>query len=212
MKSFSDATLGEFLRLAASDSPTPGGGGVAALSGCLGAAMLSMVANFTVGREKFAAHDETMRSVLAAVQPLMDAMRAAIDDDAAAFSAISEAYKLPRGDEAEKKIRRAAIDAALTASMLVPLRVLKCSCEAAELLPAVAGGGNPNLLSDVEVAAVMLKAASRAALANVYANSALLKTDAAREAEAEGERIRARVTELDQEVREIIRDRNEGNA
>ncbi len=207
MKSFSDNTLAEFLRLAASDAPTPGGGGIAALSGCLGAAMASMAIQFTVGREKFAQHEEALQKTLSALRPMLDDMRAAIDDDAHAFAGISEAYKLPKGTDEEKAARRAAIDEALTASMRVPLRVLRCCDEAAQLLPAVAATANPNLLSDVEVSAIMLTASARAALVNVYANSTMLKSDAAREAEAEGERLLARIRDVDAKVKNTIADR-----
>lgn len=207
MKSFSDMTLAEFLQVAASDAPTPGGGGIAALSGCLGAAMASMAIRFTVGREKFAEHEDVLQDILAKLGAILDDLRAGIDDDAVAFGGISEAYKLPRGTDEEKAARRAAIDAALTASMRVPARILRRCGEAAEMLPDAAMRSNPNLLSDVEVAVFMVHAAARAALTNVFANSRSLKTDEARAAEAEGERIETRITVLEARVREIIRER-----
>lgn len=208
MQSYSDMTLAEFIRLAASDSSTPGGGGIAALAGSLGAAMASMAINFTVGREKFAEHEEVLQKMLAVITPLMDELRAAVDADAVAFAGIADAYKLPRASEEEKAARRAAVNSALDASMQVPLRVLRCCGKLAETLSEVAKRGNPNLLSDVEVAAIMTTAAARAALVNVYANSRSLATDAAREAEREGEALRRRIAALDEEVGEIVRNRN----
>lgn len=207
MKSFSNATVAEFLHLASSDAPTPGGGGVAALAGSLGAAMASMAIRFTLGRPKYAEHEEALQGIVATLGTLMEDMRAAIDDDAVAFRGIAEAYKLPRMTEEEIAARHVAINAALTASMLVPLRVLRCCGEAAETLPDVAMKGNAKLLSDVAVAAVMLTASARAALVNVYANSRSLDTEEAREAEEVGERIVARVAWVDGKVQEIIADR-----
>lgn len=207
MKSFSNATVAEFLHLASSDAPTPGGGGVAALAGCLGTAMASMAIRFTLGRPKYAEHEEALQSIVATLQALMEDMRVAIDDDAVAFRGIAEAYKLPRMTEEEIAARHAAIDDALTASMFVPLRVLRCCGEAAETLPDVATKGNAKLLSDVAVAAVMLTASARAALVNVYANSRSLGTDEAREAEEVGERIVSRVAWVDGHVQEIIAER-----
>ena len=208
MGTFSDMTLADFVRQAASDAPTPGGGGVAALAGALGGAMAAMAANFTVGKPKFAEHDGLMRETLEALVPLIDSLRRAVDDDAAAFSGISEAYKLPRGDEAEKARRQEAIAAALTASMRVPLRVAEDCARAAELLPRLAETGNPNLLSDVEVAGIMLEAAARAAEVNILVNSRSLKTDEARAAEAEGRRAAARTAEVAVRVRETVAGRN----
>ena len=42
-----------FLDELASDSPAPGGGSVAALCASLGSALVSMVSNLTIGKEKY---------------------------------------------------------------------------------------------------------------------------------------------------------------
>lgn len=205
---FSSITLEDFLHQAASASPTPGGGAVAALAGALGCSMAAMVANLTVGKPRFAEHEEAMRGALRILLPLVEDLRAAVDDDAGAFSGIADAYRLPRGTEEEKAVREAAVEAALTASMKVPLRVLRCVREAAETLPEVAERGNPNLLSDASVAGSMLVASARSALVNVLANSKSLGTEEAREAEAEGGRIVRHVEEIAERVEAIIAERS----
>lgn len=207
MNSFSSMTLGDFLARAASNAPTPGGGAVAALAGALGASMASMAANFTLGKPKYAEHEQAIKEILAALAPAIDALRCAVDDDARAFSAISAAYALPKTTDTEKEQRQAAVAAALTDSMRVPLRVLRHCAGTAELLPELARRGNKNLLSDVDVAAIMLAAAARAALVNVHANSSSLATDEARAAEAEGERLTAGTAALADEVHAIVRER-----
>ena len=52
----------EFLEKLASKEPVPGGGGAAALGGAISAALASMVANLTLGKEKFfhKDYDETL--------------------------------------------------------------------------------------------------------------------------------------------------------
>ncbi len=196
MTTFAQTPLNQFIQQAASDAPVPGGGGIAALAGALGAAMASMAANFTVGKPKFVEHDALMRETLAALNPLIAGFTKAIDNDADAFSAISQAYKLPRETDEQKQTRKQAINTALTASMRVPLSVcLQCK-EAAELLPPLAETGNPNLLSDVEVAGIMLEAAVRAGRTNVLVNSASLQSDEARQAEISAEQAVNRVLEL----------------
>ncbi len=200
-------TVGEFLDQAASDAPVPGGGGIAALAGALGAAMAAMAANFTVGRPKFARHEEAMRLTLAELAPLGLAFRRAVDEDARAFSGISAAYRLPKDTDAQKAERQAAIAAALAAAMQAPLEVIRDCRRAAELLPALAGAANPNLLSDVEVAAIMLEAAARAALVNVRVNSRQLGGAEAERAEAEAEKALARVGELARETAAAIGER-----
>lgn len=167
-------TVEEFIEQSASDAPTPGGGGIAALAGSLGASMASMAANFTVGRKKIVDVEEEVQSILGGLAPLIASLLGAVDGDAVAFASISEAYKLPKETDGEKNARREAINAALTASMQVPAKVVDDCLAAAKLLPRLAQIANPNLLSDVEVAAVMLDAACRAARINVLVNSSQL--------------------------------------
>ena len=196
MPKFLDMPLKDFIAQAASDAPVPGGGGAAALAGALGAAMAAMAANFTIGRPKYARHDALMRQILDELATLGRDLQDAVDADAEAFSAISEAYKLPKDGEGAAEKRQAAIQDALYAAMLVPLTVLRRSREAAELLPRLAETANINLLSDVEVAGYMLEAAARAARANILINSSRLTGDEARQAEAETERSVMRVATL----------------
>lgn len=210
MSDFGAMAVNEFVRAAASDAAAPGGGAVAALVGALGGAMASMAANFTVGKPKFAGHEEWMRGALAVLAPVIESLSRGVDEDAEAFSGISAAYTLPKGSDAEKAARASAIEAALAASMRVPLGALRNCGKAAELLPELARRGNPNLLSDVDVAGIMLAAGAKAALVNVFANSSLLKTDEARKAEAEGEGIVRLTAELSAETAAIIRERNGG--
>lgn len=207
MKSFSEITVEAFLEQAASNAPVPGGGGIAALAGALGGAMASMAASFTVGKPKYFGHNELMQDMLGEFKRYVDFFRQAVDDDARAFLTISEAYKLPKETDEEKAARKAAIDAALTASMQVPLAVVRKCAEAAGKLPVLAGSGNPNLLSDVEVAAIMLEASARAAIVNVYANSHSLKGPEARSAEREAAELVRKVVEIASEVHNIVESR-----
>ncbi len=139
MPDFASMTLAEFLDHAASDAPVPGGGGIAALAGALGASMAAMAAAFTAGRPKFAEHDALMRETLDALKRDISGLLAAVDGDAAAFSGIAAAYKLPKGTDDEKAARKAAVDAALAASMRVPLEMIRRCLAAAE--PGRRGGG-----------------------------------------------------------------------
>lgn len=204
MASFSEITVGEFIRQAASGAPTPGGGAIAALVGALGCSMASMATNFTIGKPRFAQHEPLMREHLAKFEYLIERFRSDIDKDAEAFSGISEAYRLPKeGDEA-KAARKRAIDDALFAAMQVPLAMARKCVKMAELLPTLAGAANPNLLSDVEVAGIMIEAAARAARTNVLVNSRQLHGEAARDAEREAVEIAKSVTAITSEVTDII--------
>ena len=193
---FGGKSLDEFVKLAASDAPVPGGGGIAALVGSLGAAMGSMAGNFTIGRPKYAAVDAEARSIVADLAPLIDALLKGVDADAEAFSAISAAYRLPKTSDAESAARKAAISAALTGAMNAPLAILADCLKAARRLPELAAIGNLNLLSDVEVSAIMLEAAGRAARINVRINAGQLDAAVAAAAMAEADAATAELAEL----------------
>ena len=57
-----DQTCGAFLDALASKAPTPGGGGASALAGALGAALCTMVGNYTVGKKKYAGVEEDVKA------------------------------------------------------------------------------------------------------------------------------------------------------
>ena len=208
MSSFSDMTLGEFIEQAASDSPTPGGGAIAALVGALGGTMAAMAANFTVGKPKYAQYESMMREAIEELNTLIGQLREAVDEDARAFSKISEAYRLPNESDEEKAARKQAVNEALAAAMQVPMSVLRKCGKLVELLPTLAGASNSNLLSDVEVAGIMVEAAARAAMTNVLVNSRQLQGADVRITEREAEEILQKVSQVATEIASIISGRN----
>src|SRR2546423_13718350 len=119
----------EFSRALAGKQPTPGGGGAAALAGALGAGLVSMVCNYTVGREKYAEVDEEMRALLARSEELRRELERAVEHDVAAYGSYSAAQKLPRETDEERRAREEALDAALRESTIVPLGVAERCAE-----------------------------------------------------------------------------------
>ena len=57
-----DMTVGELLQRLGSSDPAPGGGAAAALAGALGAALVQMTANLTIGRPRLADVEEQARA------------------------------------------------------------------------------------------------------------------------------------------------------
>jgi formiminotetrahydrofolate cyclodeaminase len=89
--------VASYLDKLASVAPAPGGGAVAALHAAQAAALVRMVCNLSVGAERFAAVEPTMRRVLAEAARLQQEVLALADEDAAAFTAVTTAYRLPQG-------------------------------------------------------------------------------------------------------------------
>ena len=131
-----------------------------------------MVGSFTVGRPKFAAVEAEVAALLKKLQALRQRLLDLTDVDAEAYAEVGAAYGLPKETDAQKAERKAAIQEALRDAAQVPLGVVAAAGEVAELLPAMAEKGNPNLLSDVGVAAILVQAAFAAGQLNVEVNLA----------------------------------------
>lgn len=176
-----DLTVAEFLAKLASGDPTPGGGAVAALAGALGAALVSMVCNLTVGRERYAATDAEARAILADATALLESLQAGIQRDATAYDTLMAAYRLPRSDDREKAARSEAIQTATVGATIVPLELAEASARVIDLAERAIGKTNPNAASDLAVAALLGVAAIESAAANVDINLKTLKDEAVKD-------------------------------
>ena len=163
-------SLSGFVGSVASSSPTPGGGSVAAHAGALGAALAQMVAGLTAGKKKYAAVDAEMREIAIRAAALGNALSALVARDAAAYSVVAAAYKLPGETEDQKAEKAARIDDALMHAAEVPLETARACAVVAELALAVAERGNTNAASDAGVAALMAQAGCIGAAYNVRIN------------------------------------------
>jgi formiminotetrahydrofolate cyclodeaminase len=177
--------IGNWLDELASASPAPGGGAAAALSASIGASLICMVCNLTIGKPKYAAFEEQMSAALATAE---DARRVALrlaDDDARAFEAVIAATRLPRSTEAQTVARAEAIQQALAGAAAVPLRIAEIAVRVIGLAEQILEGANKNVLSDVAVAASAARAALESAMVNVEINLAAMTDEKARRAIAD---------------------------
>jgi len=159
-----------FLNELASKSPTPGGGSAAAILGAMGAALVSMVCNLTIGKKKYEAVDEDMQAVLLKAETLREHLTSMIATDVDVFNQVMAAYGLPKNTDEEKTHRNASIQSALKAATDVPLSCARACMEVISLSREVAEKGNLNLVSDAGVAVLAAQAALKSAALNVYIN------------------------------------------
>jgi glutamate formiminotransferase/formiminotetrahydrofolate cyclodeaminase len=136
------------------DTPAPGGGSIAALSGALGAGLASMVANLSYGKGE-PEHDVPLLHAAQAAQIAKDALLLAIDDDTNAFHAYMDARRLPVGTDAEKASREAAMQHGLQVAVEVPLETARVSLRAMHAAWATGQHGNPKSLTDAAVGVQM---------------------------------------------------------
>lgn len=164
-------TIQSFLDGLASSAPTPGGGGAAAISGAMGAALLSMVCNLTIGKKKYVEVEGELREILGQSEALRAELTGMIADDVAAFDAVMGAYGLPKATDEEKAARADRIQAALKIATDVPLACCRACRKVIDLSQAVADKGNLNVISDAGVAVLSAHAGLRSAALNVYVNA-----------------------------------------
>lgn len=182
-----------FLGELASDSPTPGGGSVAALCGAVGAALNSMVANLTIGKKKYAEVEDEMKDALAGSETLRVELSQMIDEDAAAFDRVMAALRMPKDSDEQKAARREALETALVDAATVPLAVMEMCLGVLRLAKPVAEKGNVNAVSDAGVAALVARAGVHAAGLNVLINLGGIRSEKHRPFV---EKARAAISEL----------------
>jgi len=177
-----DNRIEEFLDALASQSATPGGGGAAAIIGAMGAALVSMVCNLTIGKKKYAEVEADMQDVLAKTEALRVKLTGMIEDDAKAFDKVMGAYGMPKETDADKVKRDAAIQEALKLATDVPLACAYAAREVIDLAEEASEKGNLNVISDAGVGVLAAYAALRSAALNVWTNARMINDKAFAEA------------------------------
>lgn len=157
----------EFAAALAAKTPTPGGGGASAAVGALGAALCSMVANYTVGKKKYAAVEEDVKAILAEADSLRGRLLELVDEDSAAFEPLSRAYGIPKDDPGREKV----MEQCLRQAAAPPMELLRLSCRAIELHRELLDKGSVMVLSDVGTGAVLCWSALYGAWLNLKVNT-----------------------------------------
>lgn len=165
-----DLTVKDYLDVLKSDAPAPGGGSVSALSAAQGVGLVAMVADLTIGKEKYAEYDEACRAAKEKALSLYAQLVDGIDKDTEAFNKVSAAYKLPKDSDEQKAARSAAIRAANVGATEVPFETVKLCLEGLKVTETIVGKSNPNAASDLGVAALNLLAGIKGAWLNVKIN------------------------------------------
>ncbi len=172
-----DQPIQLFLDELASKAPTPGGGSAAAIMGAMGAALVSMVCNLTLGKKNYALVEDDIQATLEKSESLRVRLTDMVRADIEAFDQVMLAYAMPKITEEEQQARGEAIQAALQAATVVPLACAKASAEVIGLSRVVAEKGNKNVASDAGVAVLAGYAALKSAALNVYVNLGAIKDE-----------------------------------
>lgn len=173
-----DQPMRHFLDKLASKSPEPGGGSVAALTGSLGAALVSMVCNLTLGKEKYKDVQPQIEALVKDSEKLRGELQDLIQKDTEAYGALSAVYKMPKSTDEEKAARTVRMQDALKIACQVPFEIGLKSLEVAELAKRAAEIGNVAAVSDAGVAVLLAQACAQSAALNVKINVNSIKDEA----------------------------------
>ncbi|MCB5286779.1 MAG: glutamate formimidoyltransferase [Candidatus Cloacimonetes bacterium] len=163
-------TVIDFCDVLSTESPTPGGGSVAALCLAMSGALSAMVANLTIDKKGYEKVQDAAHKYAPMGQSIKERAIHCIDVDSDAFDIMMEAMRLPKKTDEEIQYRNQQIELGTQGAIIAPLNVLRMSLEALELVKEVAKIGNINALSDAGVAALTALAAAKAANFNILIN------------------------------------------
>jgi len=172
-----DKKIKTFLDTLASKSPTPGGGSAAALVGAMSAALLSMVGNLTIGKEKYLDVENDIKRLLEKSEKLRADFEELIEKDIEAFNQFMAVIKLPKETKEQKENRSREMQNALKDAANVPLEIARKSLEVLNICQEVAAKGNKNVISDAGVGAIVAEAAFESAILNVKINLGMIKDE-----------------------------------
>ncbi len=159
-----------FVKKTAAKEPVPGGGGVSALVAALGVALGSMAANYTKGKKDFAEFDAEYERILKMNESLQERLLGYIDADAEGFTPVLDAMKMKAETEEEKAAKEEALQEAYKKALETPLNVIGCCYDAGLMLDELSHHCTPAMLSDIAVAAQLVRAAINGAYVNVLVN------------------------------------------
>ncbi|MBK9437251.1 MAG: glutamate formimidoyltransferase [Chloracidobacterium sp.] len=205
VKRLVDMTCVEFADETASESPAPGGGSISAYLGALGAALAAMVANLSSHKAGWDDRWEEFSDQAVRAQLIKDDLLTLVDEDTNSFNLVMDAFGLPKTTAEERSARTDAIQQATKYATEVPLRTMRRTFDAFEVIRAMAENGNPNSVTDAGVGALCARSAIMGAFLNVKINAAGLKDRAfADEILTEGSEIEKRTIVQETEIMQIV--------
>jgi glutamate formiminotransferase/formiminotetrahydrofolate cyclodeaminase len=161
---------GVITAVAGTSTPPPAGGSVAAAAGALAAALAQMVAGLTIGRPKYAHVADEMQDAARRADALASELSALVERDAAAYGAVAQAYRLPKGVGTTALTRYGTLQRAMIRATESPLAIARASAAVAVLSAEIAERGNTNAVADAAVATLLAEAVCRAAALTVRVN------------------------------------------
>jgi formiminotetrahydrofolate cyclodeaminase len=134
-----------------------------------------MVCRLTIGRPKYEAVQAEFKELCDRADASRSELSRLVDEDAAAYKRVMDAYQLPKATEHQVQVRNLAIQDALKGAVEVPLRVATLCAQVLQMSKTAAAAGNRNAASDAGAGAFLAEAGLGVAILNVETNLALIR-------------------------------------
>ena len=158
-----DKTLKEYFDDLGAKKAAPGGGSASAAVAVTGTSLISMVANFTIGKPEYKDVESKVAGLLSEIRKFDSKLRSLIDEDVSAYKELAEAMKSAPKDGA-------ALETFYKGALKPPFAVCEITGRCMKLCRAMAESGNKKLITDTAIAAILFEAAFFSAKFNVYIN------------------------------------------
>ena len=202
-----DMTLGDFQDALASSDPTPGGGTAAAVALGQASALTRMVAQLTLGKEKWKEGWSAAEKAELIVQQTYQRAGELAQLDSDAFDQVMASFRMSKNSDEEINLRRTAIRQATLKASEIPYETVELGMKLLACQEALAQTGNGNAVSDVGVAALLTSAAIKGALFNVEINLQSLPEEMGVEMRVNVPKIRIVCSEISRKIMHAVHER-----
>ena len=136
-----------------------------------------MVANLSIHKKGFEDKYELFNEQAILGARLSAELLELVDKDTEAFTAIMNAFKLPKSSLEEKKARKKEIKKATLNAIHIPLKTIEVALQILPITKLMVEQGNVNSISDAGVGALCIEAAIKGAALNVKINASTLDNE-----------------------------------
>ena len=167
----------EFIKQTCSNSPTPGGGSVAALLASLSTSLAAMSANLTINKKGYERVQDEMINLAKLFENKADLYLDYINQDIYAFNEVMSSYKLKKDTLEEKEYRSKVIQEKLYNAMQVPFSLALDIYAILDDIRWCYYNSNKNIQSDALMAMIMARGTILSCVCNVGMNLKSIKTN-----------------------------------
>ena len=187
-----------------SDSPTPGGGTVAALTLAHAHSLAAMVSRLTVGKNKWQEGHQISNLIIdSSVESLERAISLA-KEDSLAFDKVMDSYRMAKSNDEEIESRKLAILQSTIGAAQTPSKIAEEGLKLLSILPDLARFGNLNAITDLAASSELAYSAVYIASLNVKINVDSLSDEKLNNIQNNTTIILTKSEELIMLIREIV--------